>query len=98
MWRDAAWQSPRGARPLGSYVVELTTPADGEVAGTVSTLTGPIEVSGGAQLRDGRYAVDARIGPAAAMDPELQRALSLIAAPEENGYLLRLDGALAAAR
>ena len=96
VWRDAAWQSPGGLRPLGTYVADVVTAASGDVEAIVDTLVGPVRVGGTAGLSGGRYVIDARFGPAATMDSELRHALSLIAVAEENGYLLRLDGALAA--
>ena len=96
LWRDAAWQSPGGLRPLGTYVADLESPAPGEIDAVVDTLSGPVQAVGTVLLFGNRYAIDARIGPASTMDSELRHALSLIAVAEENGYLLRLDGALAA--
>ena len=96
VWRDAAWQSPGGLRPLGTYVADVATAASGDIEALVDTLAGPVRASGTAGLSGGRYVIDARIGPADTMDGELRHALSLIAVAEENGYLLRLDGALAA--
>jgi hypothetical protein len=96
VWRDAAWQSPGGLRPLGTYVADVATAASGDIEALVDTLEGPVRAGGTAALSGDRYAIDARIGPADTMDSELRHALSLIAVAEENGYLLRLDGALAA--
>lgn len=97
VWQDALWQTASAAVPLGSYVALLDS--DGDAQGTISaridTLSGPLLAQGELRLVQGRYAVDARLEAPAGMDPQLSRALSLIAEPRENGYLLRLDGDVA---
>lgn len=94
LWQEAAWVSPGGARPLGTFLAVLNTAAPGQVSATLQTLAGPVRVEGGATVNGLDYAVNARISTTGPMDPELERALSLVASPGENGYLLRLDGAL----
>lgn len=95
VWQDAAWRAASGVRPLGTYAAEVSSAAPGNLEFRVQTLAGPIQVAGTASLAGERYAVDLEIGlPPGMADPELARALSLIATPRENGYLLRLDGEL----
>lgn len=95
VWQDALWQAPNGARPLGSYAAVASSPASGGVDLAIETLAGPVRVDGSASLRDQRYALALTInGDAQGLHSDLEQALSLIATPAENGYLLRLDGAL----
>jgi general secretion pathway protein N len=96
VWERAAWASVSGLHALGTYAAQLSTPASGTVEAQLQTLAGPIDVTGTARLTAERYAIDARLGSAAPLHPELSRALALVATPGENGYLLRLDGPLAA--
>jgi general secretion pathway protein N len=96
VWERAAWASVSGLHALGTYAAQLSTPASGTVEAKLQTLAGPIDVTGTARLTAERYAIDARLGSAAPLHPELSRALALVATPGENGYLLRLDGPLAA--
>lgn len=96
VWQDAAWENVSGVGVLGSYAARLSSPREGTVEAQVETLAGPVTASGNLRLEDSRYWVDARIGSNGAMDPQLAQALSLVAVPEENGYLLRLDGDLPA--
>lgn len=99
VWQDAAWQPLSGPRALGSYVAEIASPADGKVEAQVDTLSGDVEVAGTVELSGQRFSTDLRIAAErGALDAELAQALSLIATPEENGYRLRLDGGVGAAR
>lgn len=94
VWQDAAWLTLDGPRALGSYVALVDTSAESGISAAVETLAGPLQVEGGFTLLGERYSVHARLGPAQTMDVDLQQALALIAVPEQNGYLLRLDGTL----
>ena len=95
VWQDAAWRAASGVRALGTYAAEVSSAGPGDLQFRVQTLAGPIQVAGVASLAGQRYAVDLEIGlPPEMADPELARALSLIATPRENGYLLRLNGEL----
>lgn len=96
VWQQAAWESSGALKALGSYAARLDSDGDGAVTARIETLAGPVRASGSLVLDGLRYGITARIVSDGAMDPELAQALSLIAVPEENGYLLRLDGALAA--
>ena len=93
-WQSAGWFGPTGPRSLGSYLAQLSTTDEGSIVATVSTLAGALRAEGTVTLDAGRYAVDARLDPQGPVDPELEQALSLVAVPDENGYLLRLNGAL----
>jgi hypothetical protein len=92
VWQDAAWESVSGVGRLGSYAARVSSPAEGVVEARVETLAGPVTATGSLRVDGQRYAVDATVESRGAMDPELAQALSLVAVPRENGYLLRLDG------
>lgn len=94
VWQEAAWNSGAGISALGSYAAIVESSADGELAATVQTLAGPVRVNGTVSLSGDQYRIDARIESDGPMQPELQRALSLVAVPQETGYLLRLNGDL----
>jgi hypothetical protein len=95
-WRDAAWRDGARRFALGSYAVEFSTGSDGGLRGEVLSLSGPLIVEGEIGLdRDGRYRVDLSLeSPQEPLAPEPRRALSLLAAPEGDGFRLRLQGAL----
>jgi general secretion pathway protein N len=95
VWQQAAWESRGALKALGSYAARLDSDGDGLVTARIETLAGPVQASGSLVLNGLLYSITARITSDGAMDPELAQALSLVAVPEENGYLLRLDGALA---
>ena len=99
VWQDAVWQTQGGARPLGSYAVILSTTAPGRVAARVETLAGPVFANGSATLDARRYEVALRIdGGGRALETDIDSALRLFATPQEDGYLLRLDGDLGGRR
>ncbi|GAB5414799.1 MAG: hypothetical protein Cons2KO_24020 [Congregibacter sp.] len=95
LWRKATWMSASGRQALGDYALTVQTSEIGNIELIVETLTGALQVAGEGQLNEGRYDLSLRIeSPESPMDPNLQQALSLIATPTENGYLLRLSGDL----
>lgn len=94
VWQGAAWQSPAGMKPLGSYALEVQQPAGEQLAAEVLTLSGPVQASGTVQLQERDYRIDVLVSSTMAMDPQLQQALSLIAQPESGGYRLRMNGKL----
>ncbi|MCB1677117.1 MAG: type II secretion system protein N [Halioglobus sp.] len=94
VWQDAVWHSPRGPLPLGTYAVDLLSAPGQSLAGQVLTVSGPVQASGTVQLRDRAYTVDILVGAGQTLDPQLQQALSLLAAPQGDAYRLRLDGQL----
>lgn len=96
LWRDGAWPGSNGVKPLGSYVATLQTYGDGSIAVSIETLAGPVQAQGTVNLRGLAYVLDVTINAEAGLDRELEQALSLVAVPSENGYLLRLDGVMPA--
>ncbi len=95
VWQRAAWMSPQGQQALGSYALDFTQQAESPLEGRVLTLQGPVNAEGSVQLSGRAYTVQVDITTdAGVMDPGLQRALSLMARPIENGYELLLEGRL----
>lgn len=110
VWQGAAFAGVNGLSRLGDYAAIVTgsAPAPGAAQGTggrdggagagiratVETLSGPVRVEGSALLSGNRYRVDATVTSDGPMEASLAQALSLVAVPGENGYLLRLDGDL----
>jgi hypothetical protein len=92
VWQGAAWRSPRGLVPLGTYAIDFLQPAGEILRGEVVTLTGPLTASGFAELEGRRYAVDILMGSEEELDPQLQQMLSLIAAPEGGDYRVGVSG------
>ncbi len=97
VWQGAGWESPRGMRPLGTYAVDVSTPEDGKILGEVLTLSGEVSAEGEVRWEQGRYGVDILLRGAGLDDPQLRQALQLMAAPEGEGFRVRLDGTLPAA-
>ncbi len=94
VWQDGVWSSPTGQLTLGSYAVEVLDAGDGQLRGDVITLAGPVEATGEVALDGQAYRVDVRVGGERALDPRIGQALALIAAPENGGFRLQLDGEL----
>ena len=94
VWQNAAWLSPSGVRPLGSYAVELEQAAGGDLDGQVVTLAGPVEASGSVQLSGSEYRIDVLLGSDEPLDKQLSQALSLVAVQEAGGYRVALQGSL----
>ena len=93
-WQNAAWHSASSRHLLGSYVALVTSPGEGLIETQVDTLAGPVTVSGTGSGSMEAYSMELLIDSEERMPEELSRALSLVATPEENGYLLRLSGNL----
>ena len=79
--------------PLGDYVLEFSVTEEQAVSGVISTLAGPIEVSGDITVSRDSYAVDARLRSDAGISAEMGNALQLVATPLEDGYQVKLSGA-----
>ncbi|MFT4614215.1 MAG: general secretion pathway protein N [Bacteroidia bacterium] len=92
VWENAAWVSPGGSVPLGSYALDVEQ-APGEVLmGEVVTLSGPLQAEGELQLEGRRYAVDILTSGDDALAGPLKNALSMLAEPGPDGYRIVLDG------
>lgn len=95
LWQGARWDSPRGPIALGSYVADVAQAGGGTLHGDVLTLQGPVQAAGELQWDGVGYSIDLRIDSEGAWDPLVEDSLALIATPENQGYRLRLSGALA---
>lgn len=96
VWQDAVWQAPDAERALGSYALTLDSADEGVVTAEIETLAGPVFAAGSAEFQQQRYRITLRIdGGPRGLDADVERALQLFATPQEDGYLLRLDGELA---
>lgn len=92
-WQDATWYSASSQYRLGSYVAEFSSPETRQVHASIDTISGTLQVQGNASLDAGRYATDITVDSDGREPPaEIARALSLIAVPQDTGYLLRLEG------
>lgn len=94
VWQEAAWQSPSGMRPLGSYALQVEQPPGEQLAAEVLTLSGPVQAEGAVLLQAKTYQLDVMVGSDTAMDPQLKQALSLLAKPEAGGYRVKMNGEL----
>ena len=92
VWQDGRWLSPQGPLLLGSYALDFEQLTDQPLVAQVITLAGPVEASGTVQLQDQSYAVDIMLGSEQALDPQLERALSLIARPTQGRHHIKLEG------
>ena len=92
VWQNGAWESPQGLLPLGTYAADIVTLDRGSLSGEVLTLSGPVPAQGVAALEGRAYSVDVLVGGERALDPQIQRALPLIATPEGERYRIRLEG------
>ena len=92
VWQGAAWRSPQGLVPLGSYAMDVQQAAGEKLQGQVITLSGPLQADGTVQLQARNYAVDILLAGAGAADPQLQQMLSLMAVPEDAGYRISMKG------
>jgi general secretion pathway protein N len=92
VWQRGAWKSPQGVQALGSYAIDFAQQEKAPLIGELITLEGPISAEGSVQLQGRAYNVDVAVSSEGAMDSQLQRALSLLARPVENGYHLVLQG------
>ena len=94
VWQGAAWKSPRGLVPLGSYAMDFEQPEGGPVQGEIITLSGPLQASGSLQLQQHHYEVNVKLSSDTAIEEQMQQMLSLIARPEDGGFRLNLAGDL----
>tara|TARA_R110002073_G_scaffold39894_8_gene113301 strand:- start:8649 stop:9392 length:744 start_codon:yes stop_codon:yes gene_type:complete len=94
VWQNAAWKSPRGLVPLGTYALDFEQPEGGAVQGEILSLSGPLEATGTLMLEQRRYEMDVQLRSDTALDEQVQQMLSLIATPEASGFNLVLAGDL----
>lgn len=95
VWESAAWLTNTGARPLGTYVAELSSTEQGAITADILTLSGSVLIEGSARLEGDRYELDLKLsGDSEPLDRELSQALSLLASPEGEGFRMKLSGTL----
>jgi general secretion pathway protein N len=94
VWQNAAWKSPRGPVPLGSYALDYQQPEGEAVQGEIITLAGPLQATGSLQLQQRHYSVNILMSSETEIDAQVQQMLSLIAQPEGSGFRLNLEGDL----
>lgn len=102
VWQDASWLAPAGRRPLGTYAATFESAVSssegdaGESSGVrlkIETLSGMVRAEGDGELGSSSYELDVRI-EGDNLEADVAQALALVAAPEDNGYRLRLSGAM----
>jgi hypothetical protein len=78
--------------PLGTYALDFHQ-APGEILqAEIVTVSGAVAANGTVELDNRGYRVDILVSSQMAMDAQLEQALSLIAAPEPQGYRVKLNG------
>lgn len=92
VWQNGAWEAPQGFLPLGTYAVDIRTRDSGRLSGEVITLTGAVLAQGVAELDGRAYRIDILVGGDSGLDPQIQRALSLVATPEGERYRIQFEG------
>ena len=92
VWQNGVWLALAGPMELGSYALDFSQDRGGPLTGNVLTLSGPVEASGTVQLQQRSYDVDISVAGKNGLDPRLQQALSLVARPAGQAYLIKLNG------
>lgn len=92
VWQNAAWQSPQGLVPLGSYALDYQQLAGEALLGEVLTLSGPLQANGLVELDARHYELDILLAGEDSLDNQLQNMLTLIAVPEGEDFRITLGG------
>ncbi len=92
VWQDGGWVSPQGQRPLGSYALDFTQQQGEPLNAQVITLEGDVHAEGSIQLLERNYDIDIRLDGPGLDDPQLRQALQLLAAPQGDGFRVKLAG------
>ena len=93
LWRQAVWQTRTGDVALGDYVAEIRDQVWGQRA-EVLTLSGPLQVTGQADLQSSSYQIDLQFTGPATGNAGLRKSLDLLATPVESGYHMQWQGSL----
>src|SRR6056297_2875166 len=98
-WRDAVWRDGDKRFSLGSYALDFRPGRNGSgndgTRGEVITLEGPLLAGGEVTLSAaGHFALALTLSSEEPIAAPLERALSLVAAPQNDGFLLQLQGNL----
>jgi hypothetical protein len=91
VWQRASWTGVRGSQALGDYVVEFEVPAQHQLSGVISTLSGPVQAAGTVSLQGREYSLDVRLESQQGFNSEIASALQLLAEPIEYGYQLKFS-------
>ncbi|MCZ6830145.1 MAG: type II secretion system protein N, partial [Gammaproteobacteria bacterium] len=73
-------------------VLEFEVTGAQQLAGVISTLSGPILVQGKVTLSQERYRVDLELSSETGISAELGNALELVAEPTASGYRIEFSG------
>lgn len=92
VWERGAWQAPSGSLALGTYALDFEQAEEEPLHGEIVTLSGPLEAQGSVSVDGRNYGLNIKVASEEPLDPQLGAALSLMAAPEDGGYRLKLDG------
>jgi len=92
VWQNGGWESPGGLLPLGTYAMSFHQAPEEMLQAEVITVSGPVAANGTVELQNRDYRVDILVSSQEAMGAQLEQALSLIAAPEPEGYRVKLNG------
>jgi general secretion pathway protein N len=94
VWKDARWIGVNSSQDLGDYVLEFEVHGEQQLAGKLSTLSGPLQATGevALDLVQQQYSVNAELLSETAISSELGQALELVAEPIESGYRVELSG------
>ena len=90
-WINGVWITQIDRVRLGTYVLALESKGD-EITGLVSTVKGPVQVTGDLRARQQNYSLDVRIEPSGPAEQRLRDNLALIAQAEGSGLRIKLSG------
>ncbi len=94
VWQRASWLGNRSVQPLGDYVLELQVNGPAAADGAISSLSGPVQVSGSVGLQPGTYSVDLMLESETELVSGFKSALELMAMPVGAGYQVQFSGNL----
>ena len=94
-WQKASWRDGDRRFALGDYALEFSPGPAGAVRGEIITLQGPLVAQGSVSLApDGAFDLTLSLDSDQPLAQPLERALSLMAVPENEGFRLQLQGDL----
>lgn len=92
VWERGAWQAPRGPLALGTYALDFEQSEGQPLLGEIITVSGAVQAQGDVTVEGSSYGLNIRVRSDEPLDSQLKEALALMAAPEEDGYRLKLEG------
>ncbi len=92
--KNAIWTARSGSLPLGNYRVDFDVldQKTGVVTGIFSTEEGALRISGNLELTEESYKISLNAAGPAARNDGLMRAVSMLAEPTVNGFMIALEG------